>query len=62
VPVYANARLLAIHIGQAGKAALKLPAKCERIDELFRGNTYRNTDYIELEANGPETLLFRYGE
>ncbi len=62
VPVYANARLAAIHIGRADTIELKFPKKCTLITELFSGRTYENTDRIVIETDGPDTLLFRYGK
>ncbi|MDD3585954.1 MAG: hypothetical protein PHQ75_02115 [Thermoguttaceae bacterium] len=61
LPVYANARLVAIHIGKAGKVKLNFPCKCKAVTELFSGKKYENVDAIVLETTGPETLLFQYG-
>ncbi len=59
-PVHANARLAALHTGEAGTLKFKLPGKYQLITELFSGKTYENTDEIILSPQGPETWLFRY--
>lgn len=60
LPVYANGRLAAIHIDKARKVTLNLPKKSRRVTELFSGQQYFETDHIEIETKGPDTLLFRY--
>ena len=62
VPVYANSRLAAVHIGNGNSLELVFPSVCRRITELYSGKTYENTDRIAIETNGAETLLFLYGD
>ncbi len=61
-PVYADRRLVAIHLGSAVSTELLLPGKCAEVTELFSGRVYRNVDRILIRTQGPETLLFRYGD
>ena len=60
LPVYAGGRLVMIHIADARKVTLNLPKKCSCVTELFSGKKYSDTDRIDIETAGPETLLFRY--
>ncbi len=60
VPVHANERLAAVHIGKADEVTLVFPRKCLRITELFSGEVHENTDRIKIVTCGPETLLFHY--
>ena len=62
VPVYANARLVAVHIGKADTVTLHFPATCAKVVELFSGREYNNVKSLELKTDGPDTFLFRYGE
>ncbi|OQA85654.1 MAG: hypothetical protein BWY31_01803 [Lentisphaerae bacterium ADurb.Bin242] len=60
LPVFANARFAAVHTGGACSFQISFPMKCRKIVELFTGETYENTDCIEIDAAGPDTRLFKY--
>ncbi len=62
VPVYANARLVSVHIGRADDVVLEFPHRCRKITELFSGEKYFDTDEVRCTTSEPETRLFRYGE
>ncbi|MEN6496275.1 MAG: hypothetical protein ABFD16_18485 [Thermoguttaceae bacterium] len=59
VPVYANERLLAIHMAQGGEKTLTLPADCRQVRELYTGQvipvTQRRFSYT---FKTPDTALF----
>ncbi len=59
-PVYANSRLAAIHLGKSEQTTLIFPRKCRKITELYTGQSYTDTDRVEICTQGPDTLLFRY--
>lgn len=59
VPVYANERLLAIHVAQGGEKEITLPADCRQVRELFTGQAIpvqqRRFSYA---FQTPDTALF----
>ena len=59
--VYATSDLAAVHIGGARRVTVKFPRSCPLVTELFGGAEYRSTQKVTIDANGPLTLLFRYG-
>lgn len=59
VPVYANERLLAIHMARGGEKTIRLPRRCSRVTELFSGKTVaEQTDTFTYTFETPETALF----
>lgn len=61
LPVCANSHLVMIHADRAREITLNLRKKCPLVTELFSGNRFFDTDRIEFETTGPDTLLFRLG-
>jgi hypothetical protein len=59
VPVYANSRLLAIHMAEGGKKTITLPAICKKVIELYSGETVaENAKTFTWEFRSPDTVLF----
>lgn len=59
VPVYANQRLVAIHMAQGGEKAIALPADCREVRELFTGVTLPVTQrHFRYVFQTPDTALF----
>lgn len=59
-PVYANSTLAAVHTAEAEEIEFKFPRKCELIEELYSGETFRNTDTVKIKTSGPDTKFYRY--
>jgi len=59
-PVYANSTLAAVHTAEAEEIEFKFPRKCELIEELYTGETFRNTDTVKIKTSGPDTKFYRY--
>ena len=59
VPVYANERLVAVHVAQGGDKAITLPADCRQVRELYTGQVIpvaaRRFTYT---FKTPDTALF----
>ena len=59
VPVYANERLVAIHVAQGGDKTITLPADCRQVSERYTGQlipvTARRFSYT---FKTPDTALF----
>lgn len=59
VPVYANERLVAIHVAAGGEKRLSLPSDCRQVRELYTGRTIpvarRQFSY---KFSTPDTALF----
>lgn len=59
VPVYANEKLLAIHMKEGGKKKISLPKKCRIITEIYSGKVIaENVDSFEYEFKSPDTAIF----
>ena len=59
VPVYANEKLLAIHVKEGGKKKITLPKKCKKISEIYSGKIIaENADYFEYDFKSPDTAIF----
>ncbi|MDO5579718.1 MAG: hypothetical protein Q4G69_01150 [Planctomycetia bacterium] len=59
VPVYANERLIAVHIKEGGQKKISLPRKVKKITEIFTGKTVgENTSSFLYDFQSPETALF----
>jgi len=59
VPVYANEKLVAVHVKDGGKKTISLPCKAKKIVELFTGKTVaENADKFEYDFASPDTALF----
>ena len=57
-PVYANEKLLTVHTPIAEQLQIKLPREFGKVTELFSGKIWENISCMELNTNGPDTLLF----
>ena len=63
VPVYANERLVAIHMAQGGEKTITLPAACREVKELFTGRTVPVADKkFRYTFATPDTALFELVE
>jgi hypothetical protein len=59
IPVYANSRLLAIHVAEGGKKTITLPVICTKVIELYSGKTVaENVKTFTWEFRSPDTVLF----
>jgi len=59
VPVYANERLLAVHMAQGGEKTITLPQACREVRELFTGRTMRVVEnQVRYPFSTPDTALF----
>ena len=59
VPVYANQKLLCVHVAKGGKKTVSLKGKCKKATELFTGKVVaENADSFEYEFKSPDTALF----
>ncbi|OGV33074.1 MAG: hypothetical protein A2020_07945 [Lentisphaerae bacterium GWF2_45_14] len=59
VPVFANERLMAIHMSQGGKKTITLPCDCNEVKELYTGQLIPVTDRCFIyEFKSPDTALF----
>jgi hypothetical protein len=59
VPVYANERLVAVHVAQGGKKTITLPADCREVRELYSGNVLQVKDRrFVYRFETPDTALF----
>jgi hypothetical protein len=59
VPVYANERLVAIHVAAGGEKRLTLPSDCRRVRELYTGRVIPVTGrQFSYQFNTPDTALF----
>jgi len=59
VPVYANERLLTIHVAEGGKKTIRLPFRCQEIVDVFAEKTIaKDCDAFEYEFRSPDTVLF----
>jgi len=60
LPVYANGDFAAIHTGEGRKLDFVFPKQCRRIEDMFSGEVWENTDRVQLECHTPYTWLFKY--
>ena len=59
VPVYANERLVAIHMAQGGDKTITLPADCRQVKELYTGRVIPVVDRrFQYTFQTPDTALF----
>lgn len=59
VPIYANERLVAVHMAQGGEKEITLPCECRQVRELYTGQRIPVTDRrFTYEFNSPDTALF----
>lgn len=59
VPVYANERLLAIHVADGGEKTLTMPADCRQVRELYTGQVLPVTQRkFSYPFKTPDTALF----
>ena len=59
LPVYANEKLVAVHVKDGGKKTISLPKKVKRVKELYTNKVVaENTDKFEYEFKTPDTALF----
>ena len=61
-PVYANNKLLTVHCGEAAELTVSLPEKTVAVKELYRGETFADTNAFSVKTSGPDTLLFLLAE
>ena len=58
VPVYANERLLAVHVARGGEKTITLPCDCRRVRELFTGEVLPVNDRrFVYTFKTPDTVL-----
>jgi hypothetical protein len=58
-PVYANKRLLAVHVKNGGKKTIRLPRVCMRVVDVIHGNTIaENVEEFDFTFKTPDTALF----
>ncbi len=58
-PVYANARLLAVHCKEGGEKRVSLPQTCKKVIDVLKGTTVaENTKEIVYRFETPDTALF----
>ncbi len=63
VPVFANEKLLCVHVKDGGKKTVRLKKKHAKITELFSGKTVaENADSFEYDFDSPDTALFELSE
>jgi len=59
VPVYANERLVAIHMAQGGEKRVTLPCDCRQVKELYTGQVIPVTERRFMYTfKSPDTALF----
>jgi hypothetical protein len=59
VPVYANERLLAIHMAQGGQKNITLPCDCRQVRELYTGQVIPVTErHFSYTFKTPDTAFF----
>ncbi len=59
MPVYANNKLLAVHVLNGGKKKITLPKKYRKVTDVFNNKiAAENTDSFEYEFKSPDTVLF----
>lgn len=59
LPVWASGELLMVHSGESGRCEIRLPRPAATVTELFDGRIHAaETDRIQCEFDGSETLLF----
>ena len=59
VPIYANERLVAVHVAQGGEKAITLPCECRQVTEIYTGRVIPVTDRrFTYEFKSPDTALF----
>ena len=63
VPVFANGRLVAIHMAQGGEKTITLPATCREVKELYTGRVAPVTErHFHYTFATPDTALFEMVE
>ncbi|MDZ7619616.1 MAG: hypothetical protein U1E05_21665, partial [Patescibacteria group bacterium] len=63
VPVYANGRLVAVHMAEGGPKTITLPDACREVRELFTGQVIPVTDrQFSYTFATPDTALFEMVE
>jgi len=59
LPVYANERLVAVHVKDGGRKTVALPKKYKKITELYTDKVVgENTDRFEYNFASPDTAVF----
>ena len=59
VPVYANGRLMAVHMSQGGGKTITLPRECRQVKELYTGQVISVAGRcFTYEFKSPDTALF----
>ena len=59
VPVYANQRLVAIHMAEGGDKTITLPCDCRQVRELYTGQIVPVSDrHFSYTFQSPDTVLF----
>lgn len=63
VPVYANSKLVSIHLAKGGKKRVSLPKKYSKVVEVFSDKVVaQNADSFEYDFATPDTVLFELFE
>jgi len=59
VPVYANERLVAVHVAQGGEKTITLPVDCRQVSELYTGRTVTvKARHFRYTLKTPDTVMF----
>ncbi len=59
VPVYANEKLVSVHVKNGGKKTITLPRKVKKVKELFTDKIVaEDTDKFDYNFSSPDTALF----
>ena len=59
VPVYANERLVAIHMAVGGEKSISIPVHIRKVRELYTGQVIPVIDHkISYKFSTPDTALF----
>ncbi len=62
-PVYANGKLLAVHVAKGGAMSIRLPKRCSKVVELYSGETVaEDAASFSFEFESPDTRLFELEE
>ena len=61
VPVYANERLVAVHMARGGAKTITLPVACRQVRELYTGRVFPVSDrHFCYPFKTPDTALFEF--
>ncbi len=61
-PVYANSRFVCVHTAEEETLILSLKVENTLVTDLYSGETWKNTNRIELKSGGVKTFFLKYKE